>query len=337
MHRRKLLAVITAATVVVFGQTAPATASDHQSAHRGGHHSSDSGCRSTPDIAAGESDVITLTSGGIERTATVSIPATYNSARPTPLILAYHGRGSTGAKTQEFTGISNLPVIGVFPDGIPTTGKQSWQGAPYAAEGVDDVRFTEDLLDTLSEQYCVDQRRIFATGKSNGGGFAALLACRLGDRIAAFAPVAGAFYPATATGCDDRDAQPMIEFHGTADNTIEYDGGVSHGVAFPSVQQWLSGWAERNGCHASHTKRITVDATRTTWRGCDRHADLVHVAIDGGGHTWPGALAKSGGGYTSTETSATAIMWDFFRTHPLTGGHHHRHHGHHGSHHGHGR
>lgn len=323
MKRMKLFsAVATAALVITLGQAPAATASAAEPAHRGGHHSSESGCRTAPEIRPGESGVVTINSGGIERTATVSIPSAYNSARPTPLILAYHGRGSTGALTQEYSGISSLPVIGVFPDGVPTTGKQSWQGAPYAAEGVDDVQFTDDLLDLLSEQYCVSDRKIFATGKSNGGGFVALLACRLGDRIAAFAPVAGAFYPATEEGCEESDGRPMIEFHGTADNTIEYEGGVSHSTAFPAVQDWLAGWAERNGCRFERTTQITSDATRTRWHGCKRNADLVHVAIEGGGHTWPGALAKSGGGYTSTETSATEIMWEFFQTHTLTGGRH---------------
>ena len=41
------------------------------------------------------------------------------------------------------------------------------------------------------------------------------------------------------------------------------------------------------------------------------------VTVDGGGHTWPGADAYSGGGYTTQNVEAADLMWDFFRRHRL--------------------
>ena len=73
--------------------------------------------------------------------------------------------------------------------------KQAWQGAPYSAKGVDDVAFTADLLDTAGGVASASTANaVYATGKSNGAGFTGILACRMADRIAAIAPVAGAFY-----------------------------------------------------------------------------------------------------------------------------------------------
>lgn len=77
----------------------------------------------------------------------------------------------------------------------------------------DDVGFTKQILDQLEEQYCVDTDRIYATGKSQGGGMVGLLAADadLSMRFAAFAPVSGAFYVISATssgatvaGTDDK-------------------------------------------------------------------------------------------------------------------------------------
>lgn len=287
-----------------------------QAAPQDSHPVRSAGCGTASAIEPGTSQSISLESGGLQRTAVLSIPEGYTGAEAEPLILAFHGRGSTGELTREFSGLDQLPAITVFPDGIAADGKQSWQGAPYAAQGLDDVQFTNDLLDRVEQDYCVNTRRIFATGKSNGGGFTALLACKAADRIAAFAPVAGAYYPGTDEDCDGA-AAPIIEFHGTGDATMKYNGGESHGAVYPSVPSWLDMWAQRNGCESSSTKQFSSDTTRTSWRQCDLGNDLVHLAIADGGHTWPGQLAYSGGGYATSAFNASDVMFKFFTSHPL--------------------
>ena len=49
----------------------------------------------------------------------------------------------------------------------------------------DDVRFVSDLLDQLEGQYCIDRRRVFATGFSNGGMLVYTLGQELPHRFAA--------------------------------------------------------------------------------------------------------------------------------------------------------
>ena len=90
-----------------------------------------------------------------------------------------------------------------------------------------------EMLDHFEERYCIDSSRVYAAGKSNGGGFTNLLACdaTASKRIAAFAPVSGAYYqdvPEDACNAETvpiecnpgRCPIPIIEFHGTADTTI---------------------------------------------------------------------------------------------------------------------
>jgi poly(3-hydroxybutyrate) depolymerase len=87
------------------------------------------------------------------------------------------------------------------------------------------------MTDTFNDLYCIDNSRIYAAGKSNGGGFVGgVLACdtKLSTKIAAFAPVAGAFYIPNfiEKGCNPgRPDIPILEFHGGNDGVIPYSGG----------------------------------------------------------------------------------------------------------------
>jgi pimeloyl-ACP methyl ester carboxylesterase len=55
---------------------------------------------------------------------------------------------------------------------------------------MEDLVFTEAMLDDLEQNYCVDTARVFVTGHSWGGDMAAVVACFLGDRVRAAAPAA---------------------------------------------------------------------------------------------------------------------------------------------------
>ncbi|MEV8638905.1 poly(3-hydroxybutyrate) depolymerase [Streptosporangium sp. NPDC051023] len=271
------------------------------------------GCGTSAPQTPGTSVLHSLTSQGITRTYQLHLPAGYTSQQSWPVVLAFHGRGGTGAEMEGFSKLSTLPAIVAYPNGVIGTGggdRQAWQGAPYAAPGVDDVTFTSTLLNTLENGLCVDQRRVYATGKSNGGGFTGLLACRMADRIAAIAPVAAAFYPATGDNCSPARAISVIDFHGTGDDTIPYDGDVDRGL--PAIQDWVFAWVVRNDCarRASH-ESIVPDITISLWGNCTADTEVEHVAVAGGGHTWPGADVSSGGGTTTQTIEAHEVLWEF--------------------------
>ena len=84
-----------------------------------------------------------------------------------------------------------------------------------------------------------------------------LLACdeESSQRIAAFAPVSGAYYisdfgetcePETVPieCCPGRDDVPVLVFHGLVDDTIAYYGGPRRGACLPSIPYWVRTWAE---------------------------------------------------------------------------------------------
>ena len=74
--------------------------------------------------------------------------------------------------------------------------EHDWYTAPYAnLTSVDDFLFVERVLEYMKAKYRVNTLRIFASGKSNGGGFVDALACtETGNSFAAFALAAPALY-----------------------------------------------------------------------------------------------------------------------------------------------
>jgi poly(3-hydroxybutyrate) depolymerase len=151
--------------------------------------------------------------------------------------------------------------VRIFADTHANKVQNQWQGDP-ASSGVDDLDFVSSMIAHFNDRYCIDTSRIYAAGKSNGGGFTGgYLACdpSLSQQIAAFAPVSGAFYvpgsteddcdPATiAIQCNPgRKLVPVLEFHGDADDTIAYAGGLRRGECLPSVLHWVEEWSKREG------------------------------------------------------------------------------------------
>ena len=202
----------------------------------------------------------------------------------------------------------------------------TWEGAPFADPTVDDKVFTTDLLNHLNSAYCIDQQRIFASGKSDGGGFCDTLACNAthGAAFAAFAPVAGAFYTdLNNSDCSPaRSPIPVLEFHSTDDGTIFYDGGESRsGGELPDIPGWLSRWAVRDGCLDNSTRveapvndtNGNLEYTKITY-SCNNVTDVIsHYKSErkietGKDHIWP-TLKNSW-------IEASPLIIDFFKRNP---------------------
>jgi polyhydroxybutyrate depolymerase len=238
------------------------------------------GCRpGTSPAAAGERRQLA------GRTVLLDAPARA-SDRPAPLVLALHGFRSSPEDMRDGTGLAELArtdgVVVVYPqghDGVELLGASGvgWDMRPSETTDRDFVR---DLLDQLERERCIDRRRIYVTGMSNGGFLASLLGCQLADRLAAVAPVAGALDLGT---CAPGRPVPILLLYGAADAVVPPDlirGGIA----------W---WTRENACSAS-----APGEGCTRWSGCA--ADVV--ACEGPqAHQWP--------------AGATGRIWHFFSTH----------------------
>ena len=137
---------------------------------------------------------------GAVREALVYAPATARSA-PSPVVFAFHGHGGTMKyAANKFAIQKHWPeAIAVYMQGLNTPGTlidpqgklPGWQKT-FGDQGDRDLKFFDAVLATLKKDYKVDEKRIYATGHSNGGGFTYLLWAARGDVLAAVAPCAAA-------------------------------------------------------------------------------------------------------------------------------------------------
>jgi polyhydroxybutyrate depolymerase len=270
--------------------------------------------KTKPDADA----VWTITSGGIPRVVNVHVPAGYDPTRGTALVLNFHGFTSDAVQEAALSLMSdkadNAGFIVMYPLGTGTP--LSWNAGACcgtaASSGIDDIQFVRDILDKAASELCIDPARIYATGMSNGGFLSHRIGCELSDRFAAIAPVAGVLGIAS---CTPSRPVPVIEFHGTLDTLVPWDGSASLG--FPSVMDTFHGWAQRDGCTGAPSQTYAQgDATCQSYDQCTGGAQVTLCTIDGGGHTWPGGTPVPSLGLTSTDINATDAMWTFFAAHP---------------------
>jgi polyhydroxybutyrate depolymerase len=255
--------------------------------------------------------------GTLERRYRLHLPLAYAASALTPLVLSFHGHGSTAVADERLTGLSHLAdlhrFIAVYPQGVAgPDGLAGWSTGRAQDPAVDDSLFVATLLTQMQGALCVDPQRIYATGFSNGGGMTAVLACVLADRIAAFAPVAGDYYPQPG-GCHPARPVPLLEIHGTLDTVNPYVGSKQKG--YPAVETWLRTWAQRDGCLGSPTAIANGGGVvAQEWRDCQDGVVVLHYQLVGSGHVWP-AAAQSGRSASfdahGTAFDAAAQIWSF--------------------------
>ena len=132
--------------------------------------------------------------GSLTRSYIVHVPPSYDGSKPFPMVLGFHGGGSNAEVFIRFSGLNGKAdeagFIAVYPSGTGRLPRMlTWNGGNccgYAMrEKVDDVAFVRVLLDDLAKVAKIDEKRVYATGMSNGAIISYFLASNLSDRIAA--------------------------------------------------------------------------------------------------------------------------------------------------------
>lgn len=267
------------------------------------------------------SSVRSIESGGVTRSYRLYVPKGYDPSKSAPLVLNFHGFGSSALEQERYAeypqAADKYGFIVATPEGTNTPRRWYIYGEREAGY-VDDFAFVDTLIDQLSATLCVDASRIYATGISNGGGMTSLLGCKLNDRLAAIAPVAGS--PYADLQCRGKGSMPVIAFHGTDDQLVPFGGGPGGRLGLPSgaVRDNMRDWAKHNGCNmVLQTQRIAGDVVLESYGGCKDGADVQLYVVEGGGHTWPGGrIDVPGLGETTHSISATELSWAFFAAHP---------------------
>lgn len=273
---------------------------------------------------------------GLTRTYVTHVPPSYDGANPTPLVLVFHGGGGSAKKMINLTDFNSLSdeegFIVVYPEGVENHWNDGRVLQEYRAhrEPIDDVTFVSTLIDHLSQQYNIDETRIYAAGISNGAMMSCRLACELSEKIAAVAMVAGAMPEEFSEYCSPSKPISVAIINGTEDPLVLWEGGeIQAGVrdlgSTLSVPDTVMYWVTHNNCSTEPVVTwlpdIYDDGTRVrkeVYNHGKEGTEVILYAIEGGGHTWPGGPQYASEriiSRTCYDINATEVIWQFFTEH----------------------
>lgn len=260
----------------------------------------------------------------LQRSYILYVPISYTSGNPVPLVINFHGYTSNASDQMmygDFRAIADtagfllVHLMGTLDGSGNTYWNSGWGGT------VDDIGFTEALIDSLALSYNINMARVYSTGMSNGGFMSYTLACALSNRIAAIASVTGTMNFNQSLTCNPLHPIPVMEIHGTADGTVPYNGTTG----MESIANTLSYWVNFNQCNAAAIMTNVPDintfdgstAEHYLYQNGSNGVEVEHYKIINGAHTWPGAPFVIG--TTNYDINASLKIWEFFAKYDING------------------
>jgi polyhydroxybutyrate depolymerase len=264
-------------------------------------------CPSSSTLTVGDNRA-TLQHGGRSRSYVVYLPSSVKAGTAVPLVLDFHGNGGSSTQEESSSGwkkkADQAGFIVIYPDGV---GK-AWNVGNCCGEAlsgkVDDVGFTRAVIEAVSQAACIDPKRIYATGMSNGAGFTHRLACEAADVIAAIAAASADLVTDPCT-----PARPISELsvRGLTDTMVAYAGGNtgSTGWYSPGAKGTLDLWKKIDQCTGSvETSRQYCE----TYSRCSASVEITLCSLPNTGHdTYNNAVALS----------VPDVAWDMFQRQPM--------------------
>lgn len=179
-----------------------------------------------------------ITALGKARAYTLVVPNGYQPKAPYPVVFGLHGNGGNASGVRGSLDLEKHArgqAIFVYPEGIGG----GWDLDNESGKNRDVALFDAILL-ALHQSLCIDERRIFVTGFSNGAYMANQLGCRRGERIRAVATHSGGGpYENAGAIYDDHGhlvcpgkAVAALVVHGSADVSVTPSEGQK------SVDHW---------------------------------------------------------------------------------------------------
>jgi polyhydroxybutyrate depolymerase len=269
---------------------------------------------STSSVASTTTSLVCPSPGGGETVETIALGAATRSYRLTrplgpgrhPLILLFHGSGSTAAIMAAYTGLPARAAAQGYVVVTPDAVNHNWQVSQPSAHTAD-LAFVAALVASVEGRFCIDPDRVYAAGFSLGSEFAAIVGCAPTPPIAAIGLASAEFLLRPCAR-----PVPVIAFHGTADPAVPYqDGAIGlslPGIKVRGVEKNLGDWAALDGCSpAPAVAAVFPNVIRRTWPACGAGTGVVLYTVVQGGHAWPGL-----------PLDATGRILAFFAAHPAS-------------------
>ncbi len=260
--------------------------------------------------------------------------------RPRPsLLILYHGGGGSPEQMRIHTAFE-FDVLGeqhgfivVYPEGYEGYWNTCQRSRKNAAtvKNVDDIAFTQKLVDWFDHQYGIDRSHVFAAGFSNGAHMCYRLTLETPGTFAAVAAISANLPAEADSKCagGSRVAPTMI-INGTDDPINPYAGGelsfygiLNFGPVL-STHDTIAFFLAQHRIPDARTIRYSdANGNPETWVEENSWSDgslpqrIVLVTVHGGGHSIPQNKYHfpKAFGTTNTDFDAPSAIWRFFERH----------------------
>ncbi|MBL1154653.1 MAG: hypothetical protein D8M51_06970 [Ignavibacteriae bacterium] len=269
----------------------------------------------------------TLMLYGRNRFYKIHLPTGYNFQKNYPLVFVFHGglgNPDMIAKQTRFSEKADKEgFIVVYPYGTGSFNKKlltwnTWDCCGYANKNdINDVDFVNAVLKKIKSEYLIDEKRIYATGLSNGGMMCYLLACELSEHFAAIAPVAASMFDTVS--CNPKTEISIIAFNSTTDENIPYNGiseedSLAEMKTLP-VEKVIDMWVKNFNC--VHIRTSDSSSFQKINYINEKGIEIILYKMFSGGHSWPGGQKiRKFADNPVKNVSATDLIWEFFKNNP---------------------
>lgn len=212
-----------------------------------------------------------------------------SAGRSLPLVLLLHGYGSSGSLQETYMNLKSVAerekFLLVVPDGTLNSKRERFWNAgsiccDFFNSRVDDEQFLLDLVRHASKMHQVDQQKMYLIGHSNGGAMAYRMACHHPEVFSAVASLAGISQYETSA-CKRSSPTGVLHIHGTADQEVNYRGGLRYGKPYVGAFENGERWASLNDCGAAvQGADATIDLVRNI-QGVDTRVSNWTSCSDG--------------------------------------------------------
>jgi polyhydroxybutyrate depolymerase len=201
---------------------------------------------------------LTIQSSGMMRSYILHVPPKYDGKTRMPLVIEMHGKGSSAQQEISWSGwAAKADAVGfvvIYPQGLYASWNAGPPGCPILMcccepaqdYKIDDASFIRALVTKTAQDGCIDLKRVYATGLSNGGIMSQWLACDAADMFAAVAPVSGP----NMIDCKPSRPISVVLYRGTQDTGVIYNGGAQMpgGHVWPSAMADFGKWRNLDQC-----------------------------------------------------------------------------------------
>lgn len=243
------------------------------------------------------------------------------------MILALHGGGGNPDQFARSSGLSRPANAAgyavIYPAGSGRTRLLTWN-ALYCCgfaqrQGLDDISFLDAVIADAARRFGLDSGKVYLTGMSNGSMLAETYAGRRAGKVKAVAGVSGTMDLSRTKAAK----VPLLHIHGTADTHVPYAGGQGQegltNTDFTPVAREIAAFVAAFGGLSQQSRVIDPRADGMRVIETDyvdsRGVQVRLLAVEGGGHAWPGGSRAGRQGGTS-DITANAEILRFFALHP---------------------